>query len=293
MTWPYIEQIIRLSDYYVLILHQAYGSLYPGEDISWTEKEFECAKACNKPIMVFPSRFGDPVTDPASIRFRARIAGERMVSFWRDQSELVTSVTGSLLEAVRTHPAPGWVRTDAFLDEEESMLTFSRRSADFDFTPFIASHGEIRIMVNDGFSWLRKYGVAMEERFRQQPGSPTIILHVSETSPMLGRVARKSGKSLAQQRGDIAELRAALFDMAVRTGYGRLQVLGHDRMNTHCLYLNRDYVIVTTYFTSDNRFLHLPLYKFRAATSVYDDFYQDFDILYREALAKPVAVRRT
>ena len=69
------------------------------------------------------------------------------------------------------------------------------------------------------------------------------------------------------------------------TGYRNLEVHGHSAMNTHCIYLCDDYVIVTTYFTSNNRFLQLPLYKFRAGTSIYDDFKLDFDLLYREARA--------
>ena len=283
MTWPYIQEAIRLSDYYVLILGKTYGSIFPGEELSWTEKEFEFATEIKKPLLVFLARHNPDEIEPATLRFRARISDERLVKFWQSGSELVSSVLGSLADAVRQYPAAGWVRTDAFLDEEESMMTFYRRSADFDFSSFLMSPGDIRIMVNDGFNWLRKYESAVSRRFTELPQASTFVLHISPQSPLLQRIAQKSNKNLAQQRRDIIEFNKNFKSLARAAGYEKLDIFGHERFNTHCLYICQDYAIATTYFTSDNRFLHLPLYKFRSKTSIYDDFFLDFDLLFREA----------
>lgn len=284
-TWPYIEEVIRLSDYYVLILDRAYGSAFPEEIRSWTEKEFDFARAIKKPILVFPSRAKDSELSEPMRRFRARIADEQLVRFWIDTADLTAAVLGSLDQALRTHPQPGWVRTDAFLDEEESMLTFYRRSADFDFGPFLNEVGDIRIMLNDGYNWLKRHRQAIIQRFSTPGIGATFVLHVSAQSPMLPAIATKSGKSLIQQKSDIEDFHNELKLMADQHGYDGLEVFGHDHVNTHCLYICKNYAIVTTYFTSDNRFLHLPLYKFRAYTSIFDDFFQDFDLLFREARA--------
>ena len=285
-TWPYIQETIKLSDYYIIILKTRHGSLVKGETTSWTEKEFDYARAIGKPVLAFLYRAPGVAFEPAMAAFRARVTGGQLVKYWTDTPSLIASVLGSLAEAVRLFPAPGWVRTNSFLDEEESMLTYYRRSAEFDYGDFIASAGGIRILLNDGFSWLARNAAAMRERFLKSPNAKTIFLHVAADSPMLSYIARKSGKSPREQRNDINELRGRLFALAQETGYRNLEVYGHNAVNTHCLYLNSDYAIVTTYFTSNNRFLHLPLYKYRAGTSIYDDFVLDFDLLHRDARAR-------
>ncbi|HEY0107711.1 MAG TPA: DUF4062 domain-containing protein [Rhizomicrobium sp.] len=283
-TWPYIEEAIRLSDYYVLILKNRHGSMAEGLDVSWTEREYEFARSLGKPVLAFLYRGGDAV-EPRMAAFRAGVMTQRLVRFWTEPHDLAVAVLGSLQDAVRTHPAPGWIRTDSFRDEEESMLTYYRRSADFDFAPFIASLGPIKILLNDGFSWLRRNEAHLRERFARRPQDATCVLHIAADNPLLSRIARKSGKSLAEQRADIRELDARLRALAADTGYEKLEIHGHATFNTHCIYICASYVVVTTYFTANNRFLHLPLYKFRAGTSIYDDFVLDFDILYRGARA--------
>jgi hypothetical protein len=285
-TWPYIQETIKLSDYYVIVLRTSYGSLFPGETTSWTEREFDYARALGKPILAFLHRVPDETFDASMAAFRKRVMDGQLIKYWNDTPSLIGSVLGSLAEAVRQYPAPGWVRTDTFLDEEESMLTYYRRSAEFDYGDLLRSAGEIRFLVNDGFSWLKRNLEAIRERFLKIPSARTIVLHVGANSPMLSYIAKKSGKSLREQRRDIEQLRARLRELAVETNYHNLEMFGHHAVNTHCLFINSDYAIVTTYFTSNNRFLHLPLYKFRSGTSIYDDFKQDFDLLYRDASAR-------
>jgi hypothetical protein len=281
--WPYIEAAIRHSDYYVLLLKERYGSIADGLDVSWTHREYNYARSLGKPIIAFLYRSSNARFDPPLVAFREEVMKERLVRFWNDAQDLTVAMLGSVQEAVQHYPAPGWIRTDSFGDEEESMLSYYRRSADYDFAPFIRSPGEIKILLNDGYSWVRRNEDCLRERFLKQPNDPTLVVHVAEDTPLLARLAKKSAKTTKEQRADILELRARLRCMADEAGYKKLEIYGHHTANTHCLFLCHDHVIVTTYFTSNNRFLHLPLYKFRSGTSIYSDFMLDFDMIYREA----------
>ena len=48
-----IKKVIDLCDYYILIIGKRYGSINESTGISYTEMEYEYAKAQNIPILVF------------------------------------------------------------------------------------------------------------------------------------------------------------------------------------------------------------------------------------------------
>src|SRR5689334_18362639 len=60
--FEYIKREIEASDYYVLIIAGRYGSLAPGQNISFTEKEYDFALEKNIPILAFP------IEDPKKVR---------------------------------------------------------------------------------------------------------------------------------------------------------------------------------------------------------------------------------
>ena len=51
--WEVIQKHIDLCDVFILIIAGNYGSIIPGEGISFTEKEFNYATMANKSILVF------------------------------------------------------------------------------------------------------------------------------------------------------------------------------------------------------------------------------------------------
>lgn len=125
--FEYIKTVIDESDYYVLIVAGRYGSL--AEDgISYTEKEFEYAKAKGIPILVFVKKDikGIPVDktddDPKKRKkleaFRAKVLEGRMASFWDTAAELKYSLHSSLSKEFKTHPRVGWIRSNSIPTNE-------------------------------------------------------------------------------------------------------------------------------------------------------------------------------
>lgn len=51
--WKIIQQTIDQSDYYIVIIGRCFGSEVPGEEISYTQKEFRYAKDKGLPILAF------------------------------------------------------------------------------------------------------------------------------------------------------------------------------------------------------------------------------------------------
>jgi hypothetical protein len=285
-TKSHIREMIDYSDYVCIILKSAYGAPPPDIGISWTEYEYGLARhELGKPIVAFVYNGDTQARDPRTMALIERIEREgTSVRFWRTTAELGGAVIGSIQNLVRERPAPGWVRTDKYHDEQESLQSFYRRSADYDFTDFILHEGDIRVLLNDGYNWRRRHELALTRRFEKLRDFSTTIVTLDETSNLLEHVAAKSEKSLSHQQNDIREFHAALTALARAAGYDKLRLLRHGAINTHCLYICSDYAIVTSYFTSPHRFQHLPLFKYRGGTDIYDDFLMDFETIARVAL---------
>lgn len=119
--FAYIKREIDDSDYYVLVIGGRYGSL--GETgISYTEMEFDYAKAKKIPIIAFLHKDLDSIPLGKSEkeeekrklleRFRAKVSSERLVKFWSNADELCGQVAVSLLQTISSFPAIGWVRAN-------------------------------------------------------------------------------------------------------------------------------------------------------------------------------------
>jgi hypothetical protein len=285
-TKSYIREMIDYSDYYCMIVKNDYGSPPPDVGVSWTEYEYQLARhELHKPIIAFVYNGNAGSRDPRAAALIERIEREgTTVRFWRSAAELGGAVVGSIHNLVREVPAPGWVRPDKYRDEEESLRSFYRRSIDYDFSEFILHESDIRILFNDGYNWRRRYEEVLISRFERLSKFTTTIITLDEESEFLAYIAAKSEKSLLHQQNDIRELHRELAALAQRAEYRKLRLLRHGAMNTHCLYICSDYVIVTTYFTSPHRFLQLPLFKYQKGTGIYDDFLMDFETIARVAL---------
>jgi hypothetical protein len=117
----FIKRVIDDCDYYLLIIGGRYGSVSES-GISYTEQEYEYAvgRGLNVIALIHGKPddipFGKSETDP-SLRerlekFKLKVRAGRLVKFWQNPAELPGLVALSLLNAVNSSPAVGWVRAN-------------------------------------------------------------------------------------------------------------------------------------------------------------------------------------
>lgn len=145
-SWDIIEQEIRESDFFVLILAGKYGSLtedFNGEKISYTEKEYNFALSLNKPIYTFFRKNIEklPVEDCESQRTTKRklekfkkkvLDSEKQIFHWNNPNELIMGIKDSIQEAIRLHPNIGWVNTTE-LNQSGLDSNFTNKINDYNY----------------------------------------------------------------------------------------------------------------------------------------------------------------
>ncbi|MGV8998174.1 MAG: DUF4062 domain-containing protein [Parvibaculaceae bacterium] len=117
--WSLIQQVIDDCDYYIIIVGGRYVSVTP-EGISYTEREFDYAVSKSIPILAFTHKFPDTIPagkselgEPARNqlqKFRDKVRTNRVVKDWGSPEDLGGQVSRSLVKAIKTHPAEGWIR---------------------------------------------------------------------------------------------------------------------------------------------------------------------------------------
>jgi hypothetical protein len=141
----YCQQRVRESEIYVAVVGFQYGSLVPGENVSFTELEFRAASLVGMPRLVFlldeaacPADLRDPDTGPVE-RFREQLrdAGLVVRSFTSGDS-LELEVFHALRELAVQEPernasrsrwaAPGLIRAPAIVPQ---IWNVPNRNADF------------------------------------------------------------------------------------------------------------------------------------------------------------------
>lgn len=125
--WDFIRKVIDDCDYYILILGGRYGSL-TDEGISYTEKEYDYAVEQGLPVLGFlhenPDEIPvarseiDPETRQKLAQFRSKVAGGRLVRFWKSADSLPGLVALSLNKTIKTYPRNGWLKATAFPSAE-------------------------------------------------------------------------------------------------------------------------------------------------------------------------------
>ena len=143
-SWEIIKQDIDESDFYLLVIAGMYGSLtkdHHGNQISYTEKEYNYAVSIKKPRMVF--MHSDINSLPAGKveksqagrkrleKFKNRILQSHMqVAFWANSGELISRMKSSIQELINTTPSAGWIKgtlltsegiTNDFLNKIDNM----------------------------------------------------------------------------------------------------------------------------------------------------------------------------
>lgn len=136
--WEIIKETIDTSDYYIVIVGKCLGTMVPGEDISFTQKEFRYAKEKKIPILAFiMADDAEPAktyveTDPIRIgklaEFRKELETGRTTDYWTNPDDLATRVAISLPKVMKKHPMPGWTRKQTELKFSVMGLEFGVES---------------------------------------------------------------------------------------------------------------------------------------------------------------------
>src|SRR6266404_5787528 len=120
-SWALIKDVIDSSDYYLVIIGGRYGSL-DDEGLGYTEKEYDYAHDSKKKVIALlhetPGMLPREKTDTNEevwerlTLFRAKLEKRHNCAYWKTAEELRSKVVLALTDAVRRHPAIGWVRAD-------------------------------------------------------------------------------------------------------------------------------------------------------------------------------------
>lgn len=140
--WDLIKSVIDDSDFYLVIIGGRYGSV-DEEGISYTEREYDYAVETKKPVLGFlhsdpgeiPQKHTDrdPALQQKLDAFRTKVT-RRMCKPWKSPADLGSVVSRSLVKAIRSTPAEGWVRANnAFTSEHlEEVARLRQLVAEFE-----------------------------------------------------------------------------------------------------------------------------------------------------------------
>ena len=118
--WEYITKQLETTDYVVLISAGRYGSIVPGEFISWTEKEFDYCVSQEIPVLTFliedidalPGNSIDSEHRTELEAFRNKLSDGRLRGTYTTPDDLKAKVTSALSNSFTDNPRAGWIRAD-------------------------------------------------------------------------------------------------------------------------------------------------------------------------------------
>lgn len=124
--WGVIEESLDRADLYVLVLGARYGQLFPGEEVSWTEREYRYAIDRSIPILVFleDNESHTPVGVDETERleaFKVELRRNHKYAKWRSTDQLILEVKEALRrEVAKRGPMPPEYLSNA--SKRRSML---------------------------------------------------------------------------------------------------------------------------------------------------------------------------
>lgn len=139
--WEIIENELKTTDYYILILGQRYGTLN-SEGIGYTEKEYNYAREMGIPVLSFVRNENAPYTNDEREEkrdgqkriklFREKVLKESMVDFWETPEELVSKVLVALNKQIKRTKRTGWVRGDQAMsaDMANELVRLSKENSE-------------------------------------------------------------------------------------------------------------------------------------------------------------------
>lgn len=142
-SWSYISSLIKQCDYYVLIVAGRYGPM-TDEEISFTQKEYQCALDSGVPILAFvradveslPVKKvdNDPKLKKNLDQFVAQLKelkARNLCKEWHNADELGAVVSRGITQLTKGVPRVGLVRADtAGYTNAEQVLELTRKIED-------------------------------------------------------------------------------------------------------------------------------------------------------------------
>lgn len=126
-SWKVIQESIRDSDLFVVIIAGRYGSIVDEEDISFTEKEYNYAVAQGLPVLSFIRNENKILAinyDEGKKRkklndFTDRIKKNRLVTIWNESEDLQVSIVDSLRREIDADGTiSGWVKSTRAIERK-------------------------------------------------------------------------------------------------------------------------------------------------------------------------------
>jgi len=164
--WAIVRESIDLCDVYILIVAGRYGSTCPDSlserpGTSWTEVEYDYARACGRPIIALlhsvPRRLPREVVDDEGSRiweFRKRLENEVLVRYFQDDAELTAGLYQSLIH-LRDADRLTVPDRDHEHQGDQSLEEFLRRA--FDRRYELVSANWSYALTQDGRAWDATY----------------------------------------------------------------------------------------------------------------------------------------
>lgn len=134
-SWNVIQESIRDSDLFVMIIAGRYGSIVDGEDISFTEKEYNYAVAQKIPVLSFIrnrdviiAKYLDEGENRRKLEdFIARIRKNKQVADWNESGDLQVSIVDSLRREIDADSTiRGWVKSTRAIERKltETIMNY-------------------------------------------------------------------------------------------------------------------------------------------------------------------------
>ncbi|HRJ60319.1 MAG TPA: DUF4062 domain-containing protein, partial [Azospirillaceae bacterium] len=115
--WDYIKKRIDESDYYVVLVAERYGSEKDG--VSYTEMEYDYARAQNVPVAAFllaeeartewRARKADYIDNPQKLNAFREKCWKLLCKQWKSKDELARLCSNSINTLIRDNPRDGWI----------------------------------------------------------------------------------------------------------------------------------------------------------------------------------------
>ena len=151
----YIKRLIDDCDCYVVLLGGRYGSV-DGEGISYTEREYDYAVQQRKKIIALVYKDPDSLppekrdsTEESRKKFKAFrekvIHAKRLVSQWKDMTDLVDNFHVSIDETIKSFPLVGWIRANLPASPEVLQRIELLETENQHFKEMLASTGGMQI----------------------------------------------------------------------------------------------------------------------------------------------------
>jgi len=144
-AWTLIKDVIKKSDYYVIIIGGRYGSLN-SSGISYTETEYDFAMKTGLPIIPLLHKNPDNLprgktdTDEKSWKklqdFRSKVENNHTCKFWESAEDLGAKLIIGITSNIKRHPRIGWIRADELpsietlqkLEEARDRISYLEKS---------------------------------------------------------------------------------------------------------------------------------------------------------------------